>query len=394
MRLIRSSHRQTDPVTTDLRSGQGSRLLPGPNQSWLELFYDLAFVAAIVVLSSSYSNNKTIPHSAWLMIIAGMIWVAWLETTLLTNRSTLQRVWPRILTVVQMALILVVAIAADDTLGNNTELVGPLYAVVLVCLALLFRSARRTRPELAPYISHHAGRTIVAAVLFAGSPFYADEWYWIVWLLALAIIIYPGRSSNVDESIDAHHLVHRFGEFTIIVLGESFLKIGLVATEEPLDDVDLIGLPLTFALVYIIWWLYFTDVTAAGLPDGTNRRRVWIAAHLPLQVSIMSLAVGLSLIMNPTIDAVEPGYIRMILVPLITISVSLAVLNLTTGTTVGRRRARIHGVAAVVLLVAFVVLQVNGGYQEEGTAILAIVVLGTSALLIRRIDDPGVATTS
>ena len=106
-------------------AGRRRLLTPGPNQSWLELFYDLAFVAAIVVLSSSYSNNKTITHSAWLMIIAGMIWVAWLETTLLTNRTTLQRIWPRALTVAQMGLILVVAIAADDTIGNNTELVGP-----------------------------------------------------------------------------------------------------------------------------------------------------------------------------------------------------------------------------------------------------------------------------
>ena len=376
-------------MSTELRTGRGRLLSPGPDQSWLELFYDLAFVAAIVVLSSSYSNNKTITHSTWLMLIAGMIWVAWLETTLLTNRTTLERVWPRVLTVVQMGLILVVAIAADDTIGNNTELVGPLYAIVLVTLALQFRAARRNRPEIAPYVSHHAGRTLVAAVLFAASPLYGDDWYWIVWAAALAIIIYPGRSSNVDESIDAHHLVHRFGEFTIIVLGESFLKIGLVATEEPLDRVDLIGLPLTFGLVYIIWWLYFTDVSAAGLPDGTGRRRIWIAAHLPLQVSIMSLAVGLSLILNPSIDAVEPAYIRMILLPLVVIAVSLAILNLTHGTELGRRRARVHLIAAGVLLVAFVGLQLTRGFEEEATALLAILVLGTASFVIRRMDETG-----
>jgi low temperature requirement protein LtrA len=381
-------------VSREPDTGRGRLLAPGPNQSWLELFYDLAFVAAIVVLSSSYSNNKTIPHSAWLMIIAGMIWVAWLETTLLTNRTTLQRVWPRVLTVLQMGLILVAAIAADDTIGNNTELVGPLYALVLVTVALQFRSARRNRPDLAPYVSHHAGRTFVAALLFAGSPLYGDSWYWIVWVVALAIIIYPGRSSKVDETLDAHHLVHRFGEFTIIVLGESFLKIGLVATEEPLDRVDLIGLPLTFGIVYIIWWLYFTDVTAAGLPDGTARRRTWIAAHLPLQVSIMSLAVGLSLILNPTIDAVESGYIRMILLPLVVIGVSLAILNLTDGTEPGRRRARVHLIAASVLLVVFVGLQLTRRFEEEATALLAILVLGTASFVIRRIDgtDPAAAT--
>jgi low temperature requirement protein LtrA len=373
-------------VSKEPDAGRRRLLTPGPNQSWLELFYDLAFVAAIVVLSSSYSNNKTITHSAWLMIIAGMIWVAWLETTLLTNRTTLQRIWPRALTVAQMGLILVVAIAADDTIGNNTELVGPLYAVVLITLTLQFRSARHDRPDIAPYVAHHAGRTLVAALLFAGSPLYGDNWYWIVWVVALGIIIYPGRSSNVDETLDAHHLVHRFGEFTIIVLGESFLKIGLVATEEPLDRVDLIGLPLTFGIVYIIWWLYFTDVAAAGLPDGTGRRRVWIAAHLPLHVSIMSLAVGLSLILNPTIDAVEPAYIRMILLPLVVIAVSLSILNLTHGTELSRRRARVHLIAAAALTVAFGILQLTQGFEEEATVVVAILVLGTASFVIRRID--------
>jgi len=381
-------------MTTDAPTSPLSRLRPGPNQSWLELFYDLTFVASLVVLSNSYSNDKSLTHGLWLAIVGALIWVAWVETTLLTNRHTLQRFWPRALYVLQMLLVLLLAIAADDTVGNNTEYVGPIFALVTATLIPLYLLAARDRPELVQFARHHAVRSGIAGLIFVFSPFYSDVWYWIPWLVGIGFLVAPDRGMKFDQALDRHHLVHRFGEFTIIVLGESFLKIGLVATEEPLDDVDLIGLPLTFALVYIIWWLYFTDVTAAGLPDGTNRRRVWIAAHLPLQVSIMSLAVGLSLIMNPTIDAVEPGYIRMILVPLITISVSLAVLNLTTGTTVGRRRARIHGVAAVVLLVAFVVLQVNGGYQEEGTAILAIVVLGTSALLIRRIDDPGVATTS
>ena len=33
------------------------RLIPAqPEQSWLELFYDLAFVAAIVVMSTTYST--------------------------------------------------------------------------------------------------------------------------------------------------------------------------------------------------------------------------------------------------------------------------------------------------------------------------------------------------
>jgi len=133
--------------------------------------------------------------------------------------------------------------------------------------------------------------------------------------------------------------------------------------------------------------MYFTDISPSGLPDSTERRRWWIAAHLPLQVSLMSLAVGLSLILNPAVNAVDAKYMRMILVPLIVISASFAVLNISIGGLLARRRAVVHGAAAVLLLVAFGVLQVFGRLHEATAAIAAIAVLGGAAMVIRRLDD-------
>jgi len=375
-------------MTTDAPTSPLSRLRPGPNQSWLELFYDLTFVASLVVLSNSYSNDKSLTHGLWLAIVGALIWVAWVETTLLTNRHTLQRFWPRALYVLQMLLVLLLAIAADDTVGNNTEYVGPIFALVTATLIPLYLLAARDRPELVQFARHHAVRSGIAGLIFVFSPFYSDVWYWIPWLVGIGFLVAPDRGMKFDQALDRHHLVHRFGEFTIIVLGEAFLKIALIATKEPLDRVDLIGLPLTFAAIYAIWWLYFTDVTPAGLPEDPWRIRAWIAAHLPLQLSITSLAVGMSLILNPSIDAVEPAYIRMILTPLIVISVALAVINLSQGTPIGRRRAGIHGLAAAAFAAAFVVLQLTDGFDEETTAVVAIVVLSATALSIRRIDVP------
>ena len=365
----------------------GRRRSAGPDQSWLELFYDLSFVASIVVLTGSYSRDKSWSNSLWLLLVAAGVWVAWLETTLLTNRTTLTRVWPRVLTVIQMALVLVMTITADDTTGDHTELTGPLFAVVLVTIALQYFAALRQQPEHRTYLTHHATRVLVAAAIFALTPLYGDLWFWVPWVIGLALIVFPGRASNVDETIDGHHLVHRFGEFTIIVLGEAFLKIGLVASVEPLDRVDLIGLPLTFAVIYVIWWLYFTDIAPSGLPDGTRRRRWWIAAHLPLQVALMSLAVGLSLILNPAVNAVEAKYLRMILLPLIVISASFAILNVSIGSALARRRARVHAIAAALMLATFGVLLLIGRLHEATAAIAALVVLGGAALVIRRMDD-------
>ncbi len=127
--------------------GAPPRLIPAaPEQSWLELFYDLVFVAAIVVMSTTYSNYAGLDGVIWLALVFSMIWFTWLTTTLLLGTGLVTTTWTRTLLVTQMVLVLTVAIASDYSHEDNSRAVGPLFAAVLVTLALFFRAARRACP--------------------------------------------------------------------------------------------------------------------------------------------------------------------------------------------------------------------------------------------------------
>jgi low temperature requirement protein LtrA len=368
-------------------------LQPAPAQSWLELFYDLTFVASIVVLSSAYSKDSTWDNVLWLVLVLSLIWATWLSTTLLLNRIELAGTWLRSLLVVQMVLILVLALTADASKEDSSSWSGPVFAAALVTLALQYLAVTRSRPDLRRYFSERMWRCLAAAVVFAFTPLYPDPWYVIPWVLGIGLMMAPVRQVDHHDVEDDHHVIHRFGEFTIIMLGEAFVKVGLVASEEPLDEVDLVGLPMTFVLVFAIWWLYFTDIPASGLPRARRRRVGWMYAHFPLHISITAVAVGMSRLLLPSLEGRDAQSIRYVTLPLTVIALSLALLNLMIDTPLALRRARIHLLSAALLIVVWVVLFGFDSYDLEGTALAVMLVLAWSGFRIRRLPaDPEPAT--
>ncbi len=366
---------------------------PGPDQNWLELFYDLVFVAAIVVLSSAYSHDTSADQTTWLALAFLMIWTIWLLTTLVLNRVEVEGTWIRSLLVLQMILVLVVAVTADDTLGDHTYLVGPAFAGALVCLAFMYRYALGRRPDLRDQLRGRALRCVMAAALFLVTAAVMSWWYIPIWVAALVLVLVPSSRADPYLGLEPHAVVHRFGEFTIIMLGESFVKIGLVATEEPLDRVDLFGLPLTFVLVFAMWWLYFTDVPAAGLPPRAGRRTAWMLGHFPMHLGIVAVAVAMSKLLLPAPDTTESIQERFVIVPMAAVVLALAFLNWTVGTSLARRRARIQLVGGLAVLALLpVVVQVNT-FDLEDAAVILTVILAVTGLCLRRVrpapaDDP------
>jgi low temperature requirement protein LtrA len=363
---------------------------PAPDQSWLELFYDLVFVASIVVLSSAYSNDTTAEGVVWMILLFSMLWGTWLSTTLLLDRVTLSGPWLRTLMIVQMVLVLGMAITSDTTHGDYSDAVGPIFAAVLVTVALQYRSVLKHHPELRPAFHRRATRCLLAAGIFLLTPLFGEIWYIAPWIAAILLFVMPSRHAD-DAGLDEHHLIHRFGEFTIIMLGEAFVKIGLVATHEPLDEIDFIGLPLTFVLIFAIWWLYFADIPTSGLPGTAGKRGGWIYAHFPFHLCITAVAVSMSRILPPVAEAADKRSVRYIVLPLTIIALSLAVMNRMIDTPLARRRARIHLWSAVALVIAWVVLIGVDSFDLESTAIVVTIVFAVSAWRIRRIRIPAPA---
>lgn len=387
----------TTPASRPAQPAGPPRLIPAaPQQSWLELFYDLVFVASIVVMSTTFSNQAGIQGVVWLTLVFSLMWFTWLSTTLLLGTGLVTTLWTRALLLTQMVLILAVAIVSDYSVEDNSIAVGPIFASVLLVTALLYRAARRSGPELDVAYRGYGLRCVVAALLFAVVPAFGWPWWYpFPWILALLVFVVPLGPEVRHLRVDDHRLVHRFGEFTIIMLGEVFVKLGITATHEPLDQVDLFALPLATAVVFGIWWLYFTDVPDFGMSRHHGRRLGWVYLHFPLHLGLVASAVALSHTLldehdAPLTDVPTVGSIQYIVVPVAIVLLAIGFIGVCSGgpAELTRRRLRVFLVAAAALVVAEVVLLGTDSYDLEASTAVVTVVLLLTARQIRRIGEP------
>ena len=80
-----SPHQTRREVTVAGRQRTSSAFDSIENVSWLELFYDLVMVAAIIVFSHGLSAVPTWQTALKTVIIFSVPWWVWLITTLLVN---------------------------------------------------------------------------------------------------------------------------------------------------------------------------------------------------------------------------------------------------------------------------------------------------------------------
>lgn len=78
---------------------------PRRSVSWLELFYDLIYVAALIQLGEALSENVTWAGAGQFVALFSLLWWAWIGTTFFSNRIDADDLPHRLLVFVQMFAI-------------------------------------------------------------------------------------------------------------------------------------------------------------------------------------------------------------------------------------------------------------------------------------------------
>jgi len=106
------------------------------------------------------------------------------------------------------------------------------------------------------------------------------------------ILKWAGKSEMEKPPVKSHYVLDRFGELTIIVLGEFFLKAALGAAErESYLLTSFYGLGLLVISVGI-WWLYFDHLDHSSLTGVNARSRFWIDLHYPFLAALAAYGVA------------------------------------------------------------------------------------------------------
>jgi low temperature requirement protein LtrA len=268
------------------------------NVSWLELFYDLVMVAAIIVFSHGLSAVPTWQTALKTVIIFSVLWWVWLITTLLVNADPSTNTLRRGLMFVQMLTMVLLIIVGSHTEIPWRDPLAPIVGALLFIVAVFHEVTRRTNPALAGFAIPRRNGFLAAAILATVSGFLPHPISGLLWIVTGILMVGPVVLGRFDRGVERpannlEHLADRLAALTTIVIGESFIRVALTGSGRHLYEINFTIVCLEFFVVCSIWIAYFDDFAAARMPATPRRQRWWLIGHLPLHIGVIGAAVGL-----------------------------------------------------------------------------------------------------
>ena len=89
--------------------------------SWLELFYDLVFVATIIQLGNMLSHDVSWLGFLKFVALFIPIWWSWTGITFYMNRFIVDDVWHRLLVFIQIFGIATLGLSIQDAFGVSAQ---------------------------------------------------------------------------------------------------------------------------------------------------------------------------------------------------------------------------------------------------------------------------------
>ena len=274
--------------------------------SWLELLFDLSFVVAVaqaaIQLEHAFAAGHPGSGLVGYLVVFAAIWWAWMAFTWFANVFDTDDGPYRLLMFVMIAGSLGLAAGVPQIAQLDFRIGVISYVVMrLAYVGQWLRVFTTGQPLWTPI----ARRMIVLTTI--------SQIGWILFLRVpldlrlsvFAVLFTADLATPYLAGWDArmgghrHHIVERYGLFTIIVLGES-IAAATVAVAGAIDT-GVAALPLLvlasggLIIVGGLWWIYF-DFCTGRAPEGNRRAQfLWGYAHYLVFAAIAAIGAGLSL---------------------------------------------------------------------------------------------------
>lgn len=266
-----------------------------PTVGFLELFYDLIFVASTMVLSNEFSRNASWSSARTCGLMFVLLWLLWFHTTVLMNVERRDDLGQRGLVFAQMFLIFLITLVFVKS-DSTPDLVGALYLLAVVVVAYAHHRLIDLPDPVGGWARSRRNRLVVAGAVMLVGIVVPDGPDWILYAAAIVLLVVPtslrAPQGRPVPAIDPHHLAERAALLTLIVMGESFVKSALVITAGEIQVYDVMAIVVLFVILFGLFSSYFDDIPLAGIRPGALSGEVWLLAHLIVQISIVAMAVG------------------------------------------------------------------------------------------------------
>ena len=281
----------------------------------LELLFDLTFVVAVaqIVFELDYAiaHGHALEAIGPFLMVFFAIWWAWNQFTWLASAYDPDDVLYRVLTMVQMAGVLVLAAGVPSAFDGELFYATLGYLIMRVGLAGILVRAMREDPQSRAVSGRYLVGIIVVQtgwvlrLLFVPAEFTPIAFA----VLVAAEVAVPVWASRAGElAWHPHHIAERYGLFTIILLGESVLastsavQLGIDAGVRP-ELVAIAGLGLV--LLFAIWWLYFSHPVGEGLERHRTRSYGWGYGHYGIFAGLAAIGAGLEVAVESAVHEID-----------------------------------------------------------------------------------------
>ncbi len=270
----------------------------------LELLADLTFVVAIAQLAAELAHGVAQGHPRASVVgylaVFFAVWWAWMNFTWFASAYDTDDVPYRLLTLVQMAGVLVLAAGVHSAFEDGDFLVVTLgYVVMRLGLVAQWLRAAASDPEHRAACRRYATGILVVQLGWVARLALPDGAQAGVFpLLVAAEVAVPLLAERPGMTPwHPHHVAERYGLFTIIVLGESVLA-STTAVQEAVRAGEVgAGLVLTsvggLVLLFALWWLYFTNAAGEALEQNRARSFGWGYGHYVVFAALAAVGAGL-----------------------------------------------------------------------------------------------------
>ena len=267
--------------------------------TWLELFFDLIFVVAIAQLAHNLNQHFSFSGLIEFAVLFIPVWWCWIGATFYDTRFDNDGLVDRLITLLQMAIIAIMATNLHHGLESSAVGFALSYAAFRSVLVCQYLHAGYHVPEARRLTNWLVLGFSGSVIFWLISIFVPAPWRFLCW--GIGLIIDFGTPLTAGERViqvppDLSHTTERIGLFTIIVLGESIVAVvgGVSQIEWSINSIiiALLGLSIAFSF----WWMYFDTVDNSplyGMKQGKmSIALTWLYAHLPLAIGLTATGVG------------------------------------------------------------------------------------------------------
>jgi len=285
-----------------LKYGQSGR-----HATWLELFLDLVFVAAIsaVTHTLSHTHHGHLEAAQFGGFLVGMlaIWWVWATHTLYANRYDTDNRHHRMATLALMFLTAMMAAFCGGGLFEHFLQFEAFYVVIRAGQALQYVVSGHQSPGQKGFCRAMARNIVLGTTISLGSLFLPPPLRQTVFisgiLMEMIVGVWTARRDDA-VAVDLGHLVERVGLLSIIILGESVIQLVNGLQEVSWSLQAIIATSAGFLIIGLIWWIYFDSFDIL-------ERALRLKSGLPVLYSNIFFVIGLGFLANAIGHGIQGG---------------------------------------------------------------------------------------